>query len=478
MARVPADLPFDRAGPMLFARGGDRETLRLALILAVREADHVPALSVPHGETAEPRLIYDRFGWRVWNAELSLPVRADAAYFCDGVRHAVRTPERGHRRIAYVSCNGHEAGEEHWDPEYRNVMWDRVASEHAERPFALMLHGGDQLYADGVLHAHPGIKAWREASREEGRAMPLTPDMAFAVEADLLRRYLQLLADPATARLSAEVPSVMMWDDHDIFDGWGSHPPEVQDSPVGQGIFAAARRMFRVFQVGHDPEAPVPAGGLGLAVRLPGLSVLAPDLRSTRRHDRMMSEDAWTEIERMLHETPEGDRILLMSSVPALGPRLSWVEAAMNYIPGAQKYEDDLRDQWQSRTHRPEWRRFLRLLEREVEERGREITLLSGEIHLATRGVMHLRSGKRLHQLVASGIAHPPPPGIWPATLNLLARLGEAPLKGRPIRLHPLPGRFSIYTRERNFLVLEENGTGWRASWELENRGRTPALQI
>ena len=33
MARVPADLPFDRAGPMLFARGGDRETLRLGVAI-------------------------------------------------------------------------------------------------------------------------------------------------------------------------------------------------------------------------------------------------------------------------------------------------------------------------------------------------------------------------------------------------------------------------------------------------------------
>ena len=27
----------------------------------------------------------------------------------------------------------------------------------------------------------------------------------------------------------------MMWDDHDIYDGWGSRPPAIIDSPVGRG---------------------------------------------------------------------------------------------------------------------------------------------------------------------------------------------------------------------------------------------------
>src|SRR3546814_14954218 len=71
-------------------------------------------------------------------------------------------------------------------------------------------------------------------------------------------------------------------------------------------------------------------------------------------------------------------RVLLLSSVPALGPRLSWVEAVMSVTPRMEKYEDDLRDQWQSHAHREEWRRFLRLL---IETHTRDttpVTVLSG----------------------------------------------------------------------------------------------------
>src|SRR3546814_14154030 len=107
-----------------------------------------------------------------------------------------------------------------------------------------------------------------------------------------------------------------------------------------------------------------------------------------------------------------------------------------------EKYEEDLRDQWQSHAHREEWRRFLRLL---IETHTRDttpVTVLSGEIHLATRGTMDTPEGP-LHQLVASGISHPAPPTAYATALSLLARFGEAPLPEHPISLHPLPGRRS-----------------------------------
>src|SRR3546814_18053137 len=111
--------------------------------------------------------------------------------------------------------------------------------------------------------------------------------------------------------------------------------------------------------------------------------------------------------------------------------------------------EDDLRDQWQSRSHRAEWRRLLELLI-EVHTRGATpVTVLSGEIHLATRGTLETAAGP-LHQLVASGITHPAPPRAYAAALGLLAQFGSSPLPAPPIRLHPLPGRSAL---DRNSVV-------------------------
>ena len=51
-----------------------------------------------------------------------------------------------------------------------------------------------------------------------------------------------------------------------------------------------------------------------------------------------------------------------ISSNSINAPRLSLLEALILVIPRMQKYEDDLRDQWRSRTHRDEWRRLSPLV--------------------------------------------------------------------------------------------------------------------
>jgi hypothetical protein len=143
-----------------------------------------------------------------------------------------------------------------------------------------------------------------------------------------------------------------------------------------------------------------------------------------------------------------------------------------------QKYEDDLRDQWQSRAHRASWRRMLRMVRDMAAQEGQQVTTLSGEIHLATRGEMPLGRGKLLHQLVASGIAHRAPPKAWARVLGLLAWLGDAPLKGHPIRIRKIPGQAGRYVAERNYLTLERQSGNWSAAWELEDSGTSPALAL
>lgn len=121
---------------------------------------------------------------------------------------------------------------------------------------------------------------------------------------------------------------------------------------------------------------------------------------------------------------------------------------------------------------------MLRTLERRAAEGGNAVTIVSGEIHLATRGEMPLGNGMTLRQLVASGIAHPPPPRLYARSLGLLAVFGESPLPGSRIHLKPLPGHRPIYIAERNYLVLERRGVDWSAAWELEDSGRTTAVRL
>lgn len=463
-------------GPILHFRAFADDVLTLhALVIRRDEArpQDILVAGVPHA----PDTIARSDDLTFWRYTLTLPRGVDG-YTFEGRHHPVVTDLSGDLGIAFVSCNGQEHGDLDREPAERNAMWTRLCEEHEAAPFALLLQGGDQIYADEVTNGHPLSDTWPD----DLDAAPGPADLEALrqhLERGFVDRYLTILAAPGAARLYAEVPTLSIWDDHDICDGWGSLREEVTDSPVGTVLFEVARRMFLLFQHGlteRDIPQTLPdrnGASLGWRHRIPGLTLLAPDLRSQRRRRRVMGPEGWA----LVSETAPapGDHTIIVSSVPLLGPRLSVIERLMMMIPHMQKYEDDLRDQWQSRAHREEWRRMLREVTR-MRAQG-PVTVISGEIHLAGRAEMGGPAGT-VHQLVASGITHPAPPGAYASALDLLARFGEAPLPGCPIAILPLPGHRARYIAERNFLTLRRRDGAWSAQWHLEESGPTAPMAL
>ncbi|MEX1081878.1 MAG: alkaline phosphatase D family protein, partial [Halofilum sp. (in: g-proteobacteria)] len=437
------DRAYPAVGPVLFLHGYADGLVQLAALFVRPETAPEPSVTTHQGPIEAERLATID-GMTVLRYSFTLPARADATYSMHGAALPVHADFTRDLRIAYVSCNGQESGDRERSTNERNALWQRLARQHADVPFQVLLNGGDQLYADEMLDEDPRLHAWRHGESEE----PLDEADAAALRARLrsylLQRYCELYAQPAPAWLMARIPILCMWDDHDICDGWGSLPETQLDSPMGRLVFETARELFLLFQLAAHPAEPPPicpdrAGtSLSWRVQLPGVALIAPDLRSERRPDQIMGPVGRDVFNEALAAAEDG-QVFVLSSVPALGPRLSWVEAAMQQSPRMEKYQDDLRDQWQSRAHRDEWRVFLEHLLAVHERGGCRLSVLSGEIHLATRGTMAAPSGP-LHQLVASGITHPAPPKAYARALGILARLGESPVPGHPIRLHPLPG--------------------------------------
>lgn len=477
---MPLEIPHV-LGPILILDdiAGDRMVLSALFVTPDGDA---PAPLIVDGAPVAPVVLAREGAATVWRARFALPADRMSSYGWDGQRFEVAGDLGGDLRLAYVSCNGEEVGDMLREGSERNAMWSRLRDRHRERPFALLLHGGDQVYADEVTQGHPLTDDWPDDIEHDPSPAALD-DLAAHLRAGFLARYAALYAAPELAWLSSRVPSLMQWDDHDICDGWGSLRSEATQSAVGRTLFRAARDSFLLFQQAARPgDLPRrfadPAGAhLGWRIHAPGLRILAPDLRSERHRRAIMGPGGWAMMEAEAAREDAG-HTMLMSSVPLLGPRMSLLEALMVAIPRMQKYEDDLRDQWQSRAHRDEWRRMLRLVRDLAARDGQDVTALSGEIHLATRAVMDLGGGRDLHQLVASGIAHRAPPRAWARFLGALSWLGEDPLPDHPIRIRALPGQRSRYTAERNFLMLERRGDGWSAQWMLERSGPTPPLAL
>ena len=465
-----------RAGPILFAREATADQVRVALVAVLGDGSALPVVEVD-GAQSTPEMLYSGHGVTIHRWALTLPARPEVHYSFDGQKIPVNTDLTGDVRVAYASCNGEEDEDPDWSEADRNKLWARLGKEHKAAPFSLFLHGGDQIYADDILSSHPDIAAWDDADMDDRDAFVWSRDMRETAEAHLLERYIALYSARDIAFMLARVPSVMMWDDHDIFDGYGSHPTPKQESDVGKGLYDISARMFRLFQQGLGAEEPMPQGGV--AFDAPGFSVVAPDLRASRTPERVMDEQSWQWLDAAISHRRDGNHCFVMSSVPALGPRLSWVEFILDYIwPGTNQYEDDLRDQWQSRSHRAEWRRFLRLMVREIEEFRQPVTLLSGEIHVATRAEMRMKNGGVLHQLVSSGISHTPPGRLYARLLGALATAGEDPLNGYPITIRPPMGHENRYISQRNYLRLTRTDGKWSAQWEFEDTGPNETMML
>ena len=416
----------------------------------------------------------------LWRTQFRVPADRPSHYLWRGKRFDFAGGLAGDLRIAFVSCNGEETGDlDRTGPE-RNVMWARLVDQHQHAPFGLLLHGGDQVYADETTKGHPLSEGWPDEIPSDPSDAELE-GLREHLRAAFFDRYAAVYSAPETAWLCARVPSLMQWDDHDICDGWGSLARSRTRSPVGQVIFAVAREMALGFQhAAQDGDLPVRFGDpkgrhLGWCVKAPGLRLVGPDLRSERTRRQVMGAGGWSMMDGI---GGFKGRTLLLSSVPLLGPRLSLLEDAMRLYPRMLRYEDDLRDQWQSRAHRTEWRRMLSLLRNASAAHGGGITVLSGEIHLAARATMALCGGRILHQLTASGISHRAPPRGWAWFLGLLSRLGDAPLLGHPIRMERLPGQRGLFAAERNFLIVSRCGDAWTAEWHLEASGKTDPLAI
>ena len=433
-------------GPILILDGISGGQMQLAALFLAPKGLAVPPVSTRQ-QDVQPQVIADYAEVSVHRARFALPADRASSYGWNGQSFEI-AGLGGDIRLAYASCNGEEHGDLGRDGAERNAMWARMRAQHEAQPFSLLLHGGDQIYADEATKGHPLSEDWPDSLPKD----PSRADLAALREhlrEGFLERYAVNYAAPEFAWLAARVPALMQWDDHDICDGWGSLQRSRTYSPVGQTLFSAAREAALLFQHGTTegdlpPRFADPEGlHLGWCVETDGLRIVAPDLRSERSRRAVMGGGGWQMMEAEAAREMPG-RTFLMSSVPLLGPRLSVLEMLMVAMPRMQEYEDDLRDQWQSRAHRDSWKRMLRLTGSMARGPAQQVTALSGEIHLATRAEMPLKDGSTLHQLVASGIAHRAPPKAWAWALGMLAFAGEGPLPGQPLgrgghRTSPLP---------------------------------------
>ena len=312
--------------------------------------------------------------------------------------------------------------------EVRNLeMWDYLGASlrrHAGK-IDLVIAGGDQCYADGV----PTLDIWRflnRRMRKEGE--DLLPD-----EASMLSWYQDIYCGywgfPSVQEVFDSFPTYMIWDDHEIGDGWGSHHldengngvqrllPALEEKRLTQTdgrelierMFRAAKKAYQDYEHSHNP--PTEEGVFDYSFRRGGCAYYVLDGRGQRDIGRESFRilgraqfDRFAEWAAGLNpeETPF---LFIVSAVPVLHTRAGLVNADEQWLIAQAGLGDDLRDSWEHELHDEERAALLEVLFGAA-ARGIRVCVLSGDVHVSAVFSIEDAEGRRIYQLTSSAITY------------------------------------------------------------------------
>ena len=491
-------------GPILGFRGAKEGRWYTSALVVLQDTDSPPQLTFTvdgvSGAEEKAVLLKKYAGRHVWRLDWSVAQtnqEQPVDYAINGGEtYRFVVPEQNKPlRICYGSCFGVNTLQDVNKVRNKNAMWKVLQRVHQEKPYHLFFLGGDQIYSDQVWETVQPLRDWLHKPLKKRVQAPFTADMEQQVAQFYFDLYCQMWSQKHPAAILSQIPTLMMWDDHDIFDGWGSYTPEQQECAVYLGIFSQAREHFRLFQLQaqHDTDFGeigfLGNNGFTYAHRIGDLALVALDLRSERTLNQVMSPETWTRLQTWMEDElkeklmPDNSRrtgckhLLVMSGIPIVNADLTLLEAALDIRPGKQRMEDDLKDQWLSRAHQQERLRLIhRLLQFSQESRCR-VTIVSGDAHVAFMG--YIQSNRDHHtcaeanvinQLTSSAMVNLPPPALVVYMMEkLLSGKIEEVDRDITARLLKYPGTSRHILGVRNWLsvILDEQPCIW-AEWYVE----------
>lgn len=351
--------------------------------------------------------------------------------------------------MAY-SCNGFSLGTD--TTPWQLSLWLDVLRKHANRQhYHVMLGGGDQIYNDALKKDCKTLETWiHKKLSYQKRQVQVTPEIVEDLENYYLKSYLEWFgkgfydaSPPGTLQplfplAMAQIPTVSIWDDHDIIDGYGSYKHKTMELSVFVHIGAVAYKYYMLFQHQVSPDEPLhtkdPSWILsksnGAFIKQKGhstfmrlgrqISLLGLDCRTERQVHQIVPELTYKEVFKRLESeianAPETKHLLVMLGVPILYPRLVWIEKILasrvlkpvrglatrglfsqgfiNDFDGSAELLDDLNDHWCALLHKKERNFLVKSLLDFGAKHAVRITILSGDVHLGCFGRIKTRAHK------------------------------------------------------------------------------------
>lgn len=472
------------AGPVLLLRGSLGERWRLSalfLLAGEGEPDDLEvegvSLKVPPRHVAGWR---DRHVWRFDFAVAPSPDEDASVHYGfadEPPRWRFTLPMGGlPRRVAFAAGFAVNARED------EAAAWRSLADENYRNPAHVLLLGGGLIDGSAVWRDCPTLAGW---FREHGlgvaapEADRLTEDMAEEAMDFFLERHVGLWRNPDFAHLAASVPSLAMWDDHETFTGYSRMNAEQRKTRPIRGVHLVARRWFCLFQLGATddalPDSVWRSEGPNLTqgARIGDLGILALDLVSERRRDRMLSEASWAQLPDWLARFSGCRDLLVISARPPLIPAPAlpqWLPDPLQQVNGAAG------DHWRAAAHHAEWNRLMRMLLGMNEHAGCRVSLLSGvegaEAPLAPppahpsafQGWLQSPTAE-VRQLASSALRLRRPSALSAKLAESRAKREEEPRPDWRLTFSPVAASGARYIRRPNWLSLTRDDDGLEAEW-------------
>ncbi|MDH3440877.1 MAG: alkaline phosphatase family protein [Gammaproteobacteria bacterium] len=287
---------------------------------------------------------------------------------------------------------------------------------------------GDQVYTDGDKRL--SIWAWLKSHKDEMLALSddEQQDVMLSWYRDIYRGY---WGDEWLRKVFRNYPSYMIWDDHEIMDGWGSYTQkelsqeldtiwewenEKQNLRLANNMFEAAKKAYGEYQHSHNPDTD--ENQWDYSFSWSQLACFVFDMRGHRRYDRrpgrskILGDDQWDRFENWLKkpQTINSPAVLIVSPVPVVHVS-SFITNTLD-LP-ALGIADDLRDEWEHHSNRDGRKRLLKNVFDFSQRYKKPVLFLSGDVHLGAAFKLQREgmTNAKVFQLTSSAITYAKSPG-------------------------------------------------------------------
>ena len=418
-------------GPWLYTQGQDlaNDQWKVSMSLVIKENDPLPLVKcgakVIAGEAFFKK--YDLTFLRY-----AFPMQMNFGeqriiYSIDEKEYAFMVPGiLQESRGMYFTCNGTQNKKDFLKNGQVEKMWHTFNDLSAKSKCHYMFCGGDFLYIDGFeeyeeeeklqvkalgVFELPSIQEWLCMDPKERDIAPFTKEMKKEAYLYYFDEHLKHLKQPELKESMSTNPYMGIWDDHDIFDGYGSYTDSLNNSPVFKGLFRIALEVYLLFQHQTTIDKAHQEGLFGSNsyhflryVDNGSLAILGVDNRTERTREKILSQESWIEVLNQLETLHENCRhLVVMLGVPIVYTSVKeivevmenpTVEKVFTKFKGLRnqfgmiELEDDGIDHWDCEEHEKERKSVIQMFQTFAERKGVRVTFLSGDVHLGGLGII------------------------------------------------------------------------------------------